>query len=431
MKKLSKLIFIIGLFILIPKVHAANLNYWLDNQQYDQPAWANAYNWSSETAYNSVGVSVHLLESSSGLNSSLSYTSFSGYVRTYGMSYVFSLNETLSTNYLYTINSYLCVTGGITINDIEMTTGNKAATSFSNVPAYSYTNYGTSVGSYPFSDYETSFTSCYVITSIVQPSLVSVYANLHLWGSSDNPYGEYSFLGFTVENMGLATSLKTSDIQNIINSSDLATASDIEEVQTAINEVKTELNDVNSSIEEQTQQQQQNHEETMNTITSESEDTESSSCGIICKLKGIFTGIIELPGKLINLLIDALKSLFIPTEEQIQEIIDDSQTMAENFGFVGEIVAFLVDTFTSLLNISQENGCITFPEFSLDFSTTPIGKTITFWDGTDVCMSDNAWFGADSVGIVTLRLISTLTLVILFVNFCYREYWKIMSKESD
>lgn len=57
------------------------------------------------------------------------------------------------------------------------------------------------------------------------------------------------FFGYSIESLGSnPNNLTSNDIQNIINNSSLATASDIQEVQTGINEVKQELNGINDSI---------------------------------------------------------------------------------------------------------------------------------------------------------------------------------------
>lgn len=147
--------------------------------------------------------------------------------------------------------------------------------------------------------------------------------------------------------------------------------------------------------------------------------------------KGIWETIKSLPGNIVNLLVDGLKSLFIPTETQISEVIEESKELSDNFGFIGEGVNFSVQLFTSLLNISQSTGCVDFPEFSLDFSNIEfIGYSIKFWDKKSVCLADNQWFGANSNGIVVVRFISTVILIIIFLNFCYKAFFRVLSKRS-
>lgn len=140
----------------------------------------------------------------------------------------------------------------------------------------------------------------------------------------------------------------------------------------------------------------------------------------------IITGIIELPSKLVGLLIEALKNLFVPTEEQLQEIITDSQELAENFGFVGETISFFIGIFTSLLGLSNGNGCINFPEFTI--GGTSLFKSITFWKAQNVCLADNPILSAN---ITTIRTITSIVLVVLFVNFASREFWHVLNKTDS
>lgn len=161
------------------------------------------------------------------------------------------------------------------------------------------------------------------------------------------------------------------------------------------------------------------------------DDAENTRKGIWGTIKDVLSNIISLPKKIVEFLVDALKDLFIPTEEQITEIIDDSKELSENFGFIGEGVNFSVQLFTSLLNIGQSTGCVDFPEFSLDFTNIDsIGHKVKFWDKSSVCLADNAWFGTDSNGIIVVRSVTTILLIVIFLNFCYKAFFRVLSKAS-
>lgn len=167
-------------------------------------------------------------------------------------------------------------------------------------------------------------------------------------------------------------------------------------------------------------------DELNDSINSDSEDTASKSCGIICKLKGIFTGIIELPSKLVNLLIDGLKSLFVPTDEQLLEIVEDSSELAENFGFVGESMNFFIDIFTSFLGLVNANGCAVLPEFTI--GETSLFDEHTFWEEQQVCLNDNKIL---SDNIDTIRTITSIVLVCMFINFAASKFFGILSKNDS
>ena len=97
-----------------------------------------------------------------------------------------------------------------------------------------------------------------------------------------------------------------------------------------------------------------------NSITSTDDDTTSSKCGIICKLKGIFTGIIELPSKILNL----LKSLFIP--DNFDFVNEFASTLENKLGFIAQVpisfITFLKDLATATW---EEVTSITLPEIEV------------------------------------------------------------------
>ena len=96
-----------------------------------------------------------------------------------------------------------------------------------------------------------------------------------------------------------------------------------------------------------------------NSITSTDDDTTSNKCGIICKLKGIFTGIANLPSKIGDL----LKSLFIPSDEQMSDLLNDTQTQLNS---KLDILGLPTSIYTQFLNLLtsdvNENTCIQFDD---------------------------------------------------------------------
>lgn len=190
-------------------------------------------------------------------------------------------------------------------------------------------------------------------------------------------------------------------------------------------DVLTSLIDSSKSSEKQ-QEIIDEQKKTNDTLTSDDNDTTSKKCGVVCKLKGIFTGIIELPKKIVTLIIDALKSLFVPTDEQLYEIVNDSKELSENFGFVGEAVAFFLNIFTSLLGMVNANGCIEMPAFKI--GATSLFDEHTFWEARNVCLADNLILSAN---ITTIRSITSIVFVSLFVGFATRKFFSILSKSEN
>lgn len=129
--------------------------------------------------------------------------------------------------------------------------------------------------------------------------------------------------------------------------------------QTLINQNSQIINQNNTIINNQ-EDIKNNTDEINNNITSDDSDTTSSKCGIICKLKGIFTGIIELPGKILNL----LKSLFIPDDfDFVNEFAD---TLEDKLGFIAQVPISFITFLKDLATATWEDiTSITFPEIEV------------------------------------------------------------------
>lgn len=160
-------------------------------------------------------------------------------------------------------------------------------------------------------------------------------------------------------------------------------------------------------------------------ILNKQDEAEKTRKGILGKIGEVLTSIASLPKKLVELLIDALKSLFVPTDEQLYEIVNDSKELSENFGFVGEAVAFFLNIFTSLLGMVNANGCIEMPAFKI--GATSLFEEHIFWEARQTCLADNAILSAN---IETIRTITSIAFVSLFLGFASRKFFTILSKET-
>ena len=187
--------------------------------------------------------------------------------------------------------------------------------------------------------------------------------------------------------------------------------------QSLINQNSQIINQNNTIINNQNDIKN-NTDKIKDTITSDDDDTTSSKCGILCKLKGIFTGITELPNKIGN--------LFIPTNDQLYEIVNDSKELSENFGFVGQSVNYFVTMFSNLVGLVTSNGCVEFPGFKI--SKTTLFDEHVFWEARNVCLSDNVIL---SENITQIRFITSTVLICLFISFASDMFFKILSKNES
>lgn len=165
--------------------------------------------------------------------------------------------------------------------------------------------------------------------------------------------------------------------------------------------------------------------------TNKLDDLNETNKGIFSTLGNILSFINPLSEnffayKLIDLLIDALKSLFVPTNDQLYEIVNDSKNLSENFGFVGQSMNFFINIFTSLLGLVNSNGCVELPEFTI--GATSLFDSVTFWEARQVCLSDNVILNSN---ISTIRTITSIVLVGLFINFAVRQFFGILNKNDS
>ena len=147
--------------------------------------------------------------------------------------------------------------------------------------------------------------------------------------------------------------------------------------------------------------------------------------------QNIFETIVNLPSIIINGLKDLITSLFIPTDEQLEDILDKSSDLSENFGFFGQSVNFFIEIITTTLSSSQSEGCIDLPALSFPFSSV-VGMNLpdfSVWEEQEVCLAEHPWMGNETI-ITPIRLVTTISLCILFLRFCIRKFYSLLDKED-
>ena len=161
-------------------------------------------------------------------------------------------------------------------------------------------------------------------------------------------------------------------------------------------------------------------------VKGKQDEAEKTRKGILGKIGEVLSSIASLPKKIVEFLMDALKSLFVPTDDQLYEIVNDSKELSENFGFVGEAVAFFLNIFTGLLGMVNANGCIEMPAFKI--GATSLFDEHTFWEARNVCLADNTILSAN---IDTIRAITSIAFVSLFLGFAASKFFGILSKNDS
>lgn len=89
--------------------------------------------------------------------------------------------------------------------------------------------------------------------------------------------------------------------------------------------------------------------------------------------KSILQRIIDLPGNIINGLIDGLKSLFIPSNDFFESFINDFlETVKEKLGFLVYPFELIGDVINRFLTIPEASGIIHIPQINEPFSNTKL-----------------------------------------------------------
>lgn len=139
-----------------------------------------------------------------------------------------------------------------------------------------------------------------------------------------------------------------------------------------LNQQIKEIQETNDKLDTQISQNEEiinKQEETNNLIGSESSDVNSSSCGIICKLKAMINFINPLSKdffayKLVELLLNMLKSLFIP--EDMDFVTNFVEALESKLGFIASIPVAIIEFTLNLASATwTEFTSVSFPSISI------------------------------------------------------------------
>lgn len=138
------------------------------------------------------------------------------------------------------------------------------------------------------------------------------------------------------------------------------TQDSIDRVNSTISSLKDNINNTNSKLDD---------------ANSKLDEAENTRKGILGTIKDVLSSIASLPGKIIDLMITGLKSLFIP--EDMSFLDDFSDSISNKLGFIAEVpikvLKFLVDLATTTWD---------------DFTSVSLPKVnvfgVYFWDDQEI-----------------------------------------------
>lgn len=124
----------------------------------------------------------------------------------------------------------------------------------------------------------------------------------------------------------------------------------------------------------------------------------------------VFTAIIELPGKIATALIDGIKSLFIPDQDDFEELKGKYQTLLETkFGFIYQSFEMLGTLFDTVVSGWSNHSDYTFEFPGISF--TMLGETYTIAEEQIIDMDNEAMTILRNFAGTIVSLICVLALV--------------------
>ena len=132
--------------------------------------------------------------------------------------------------------------------------------------------------------------------------------------------------------------------------------------------------------------------------------------------KGIWQTIVELPGKLVNLLLDGLKSLIVPSEEDLEALINDIEEPLTELGFVGEILDYSLKLVKMPLTLTSSGD---WPRFELGewcFNVPTHGEACISDGDVVIDMNDYKTNPVINTAVTALKLYTSILIVLFFVR---------------
>lgn len=135
-------------------------------------------------------------------------------------------------------------------------------------------------------------------------------------------------------------------------------------IENQTNVIQQQTDKINQSIENLLQVFQQDSDKMEDIYLDDTENEDGTCNGIICNLKKVVRSVINLPVTLINSIIDALKSLFIPADFDF--INDFRDSIESKLGFIAEIPSAMIEfLFAIAASDWDEMDSIQFPEIEI------------------------------------------------------------------
>lgn len=260
--------------IVIDNTYAANGTNWIT--QIKQPLVA--YNFTCSSSSNcSTSKNVYPGEISQYISGDDLYTGGSIYTTdsytmpANGMAWVINTGESFRQGYIYMMTVYVCLTNPNAYFEIDDYSVSTAGNSYQFNNVKQLYNSGNIISPDNFITSNPNNMRCQYYSTLFVPKIDAKTYNVK-FHTNTTVTAYYSLLGFEQTIIGLDDAVTNESLTSAINGSGLATAQSVQDVLDAQQQIQ-------SDIQDQTQQQHDDHEETMNTLTDDDSSGATSSAG--------------------------------------------------------------------------------------------------------------------------------------------------------
>lgn len=280
-------LFCLSLF-LIEDAYAVTTSGWAENSNTLQfPTIVAVSKCTSSTSCSGGDISVSSVNAVESVISPINYYQTDSFTTpSNGFLWIFNTPTMVEKNYLYSLTSYFCHNSSTTYQLEHIRAANNQTNVKNNsYPATIHNSAVNTVNSTPLTGF--NYTKCQYISSVVSfPNGGGQYLGLKL-NTSDSKTGFETFWGYELVSLGPTKGLTSSDIENVISNSNLATASSVEEVKEAQEEIKTEI----QVLQEEQQQTNEKLDETNKELGKMNDNlTNNDTTGATDSAGGFFEG---------------------------------------------------------------------------------------------------------------------------------------------
>lgn len=249
----------------------------------------------------------------------------------------------------------------------------------------------------------------YLDFDFVQDTLYGIKWNIKIHNTSNSIYY------LRAESMFLSNELIQDFSSDYLLNELLAQNSNL---RSELNDVKTNTSETNNKLDETNQELG----DLNNSMTSESEDFDDSSCGVICKLG-------KIPSKIINGIINGIKSLFIPEDGYFENWFNDLKLFfEEKLGFLAAPFTIFIDFVNMYLNLdSNTDVVINIPDIYVpNFEEYKIISATTF-NWSELLKSKES---LNTLWQLYLAFVDVF-LILNFINLCESKYNRIFGGDTS